>query len=297
VLKNINIIGCGYIGKKVAHFLCEKNIPPRCFVKTKASKKDCDEHGFDSVIFDLDQKGLLLTEENNNRLCNSVIAYFAPPPRAGETDTRMQHFIATLNSLTAPPTKILLISTTGVYGNCDGQWIDETRQVKPQVARAHRRLNAETALQDYCKNNSVALIIFRVAGIYAADKLPLQRINSGEPIVCAQDSGYTNRIHADDLSHFCVEALAENVQSGIYNCCDGQPTTMHDYFTKVADTMHLARPKEISLQQAQQELSAGMLSYLAESKRISNKKLLTHFKTQFEYPNLNVGLSALKNIN
>jgi NAD dependent epimerase/dehydratase family enzyme len=111
--------------------------------------------------------------------------------------------------------------------------------------------------------------------------------------VKAEDSGFTNRIHADDLSAFCLEALTKDIDSGIYNCCDGQPSTMNDYFIKVADALKLSRPKEISLLQARQELSSGMLSYLAESKRISNKKLLNNFMTRFKYPDLDAGLQAL----
>jgi len=125
-------------------------------------------------------------------------------------------------------------------------------------------LSAENQLQQFCHSKNIGFIIFRVPGIYAMDKLPVKRISSGEPIVNANDSGYTNRIHAEDLSAFCVEALTKKINPGIYNCCDGNPSTMNDYFMRVADVLGLDRPKEISLQQAQKELSVGMLSYLAE---------------------------------
>lgn len=290
MLKNIQLIGCGYIGKKIAGLLDPKKNNLTCFVQSETSKEDCRSAGFSCVQFDLDNSDLKLTEEIRSNFENSVIAYLVPPQPKGVSDNRMQYFISILNTLAAPPEKILLISTTGVYGNCHGEWIDEARPANPQVDRARRRLSAETLLQKYCEKNQSQLIIFRVPGIYATDKLPIKRISSGEPIVNAQDSGYTNRIHANDLARFCVEAMVEKVQSGIYNCCDGQPSTMNDYFMKVADAVKLPRPQEISLQQAQQQLSAGMLSYLAESKRISNKKLINNFKTKFNYPNLNAGL-------
>jgi len=271
------------------------------------------------VKFDLDKKTLELDKNTITLFEKSVMVYLVPPPAKGETDSRMQNFIALLSTLNHPPEKILLISTTGVYGNCNGEWIDEQRKENPQVDRARRRCSAESQLKRYCEILQVPLIIFRVPGIYAADKLPLKRISSGEPIVNAHDSGFTNRIHALDLARFCVEGLLENVvttknartesartenagpenagpnnaNAEIFNCCDGHPSTMNDYFMKVADAMKLPRPKEISLQQARQELSAGMLSYLAESKRISNKKLLRHFKTEFKYPDLLAGLKSL----
>ncbi len=292
--KNINIIGCGYIGKKVAEKLSAYNVLLHGFVKSELSKKVCSEAGVTVSRIDLDNTSVNLNTEHSARFANSHIAYFVPPTPKGEVDTRMASFISALNGLPKAPEKIILISTTGVYGDCKGQWIDETFVTRPQAARAHRRLSAETQLTQYCENNKVELIIFRVPGIYAADKLPLKRIASGEPIVRAEDSGYTNRIHAIDLADFCVEALLEDVEAGVYNCCDGAPSTMHDYFTQVADAMNMPRPGEISLQQAQKELSAGMLSYLAESKRISNKKLLTHFKTRLAFPDLEAGLKNLK---
>jgi len=285
-----NIIGCGYIGKKVASQLQQLHQRVQCFVASDASLEACKTQNLNARQFDLDEPGLALSEKNIASFNQSVIAYFAPPPRNGLADTRMENFLAALNQQQLRPQKIVLISTTGIYGDCHGEWIDETRAVNPQADRAHRRLSAEQQLQAYCREHKIDCIIFRVPGIYAVDKLPIKRITSGEPIVRAEDSGYTNRIHADDLTAFCVEALTAPVASGVYNCCDGHPSTMNDYFMRVAEVMSLPRPVEISLQQAQQELSAGMLSYLAESKRISSKKLCEHFKTAFKYPDLTAGL-------
>lgn len=287
---DIHIIGCGYIGKKVASRLIKKNISHLCLVHTAESKSVCADSGLIAKQFDLDKSDLGLSKAEQKNLSGKRIAYFSPPPATGKVDTRMSHFIELLENQSITPEKILLISTTGVYGDCLGEWIDETRLLNPVADRAWRRVNAEEQLKKYCKDKKVPFHIFRVPGIYAADKLPVKRITSGEPIVNAEDSGFTNRIHAEDLAAFCVEALVSNVEPGIYNCCDGHPSTMNDYFMKVADALGKQRPDEISLQQAQKELSPGMLSYLAESKRISNKKLLTNFRTQLMFPDLDAGL-------
>lgn len=287
---DIKIIGCGYIGKKVASNLNKINRKPVCFVKTAHSKSECESLGYKAIRFNLDHESLDLADEIKNGFSKSQIAYFAPPPPAGKIDTRIAHFISALESLDLPPEKIVLISTTGVYGDCHGEWIDESRPLNPQVDRAYRRVDAEEQLKAYCEKAQVSLIVLRVPGIYAEDKLPLKRITSGEPIVNAQDSGFTNRIHAEDLAAFCLEAIVCDVETGVYNCCDGHPSTMNDYFMKVADTLGFDRPVEISMKQAKRELSKGMLSYLAESKRISNKKLLDKFETQLTYPDLEAGL-------
>ncbi|MCW9047018.1 MAG: NAD-dependent epimerase/dehydratase family protein [Gammaproteobacteria bacterium] len=293
MLNNIKIIGCGYIGKKIAGFLKTQGISCHCYVKSESSKETCLAMGYPVTQFNLDKIDLALNNNLLNKFNKSTIAYLAPPQRSGLTDERMENFVTSLKAAHAVPDKVILISTTGVYGNCNGEWIDESCVAQPQAERAFRRLSAETQLIKYCDKNNVQFIVFRVPGIYASDKLPVKRITSGEPIVNAADSGYTNRIHAEDLSAICSEALLENVKPGIYNCCDGQPSTMNDYFIKVAEALNLPRPEEISLLQARQQLSEGMLSYLAESKRISNKKLLKHFKTKLKYPNLTSGLKSL----
>lgn len=289
-----NIIGCGYIGKRIAQRLQRLNQTVKCYVASQASQDACTALGLEVQRFNLDEPGFGLPESSQQDFASSVLMYLVPPPRSGRVDTRMVHFIDYLqaceNNTGQPVQKIVLISTTGIYGDCAGEWIDESRPPNPQADRAYRRLDAETQLQTYCAQHDIDCIILRVPGIYAMDKLPLKRITSGEPIVRAEDSGYTNRIHADDLAAFCVEAMTEPVAAGIYNCCDGNPSTMNDYFLRVAEVMNLPAPPQISLQQAQAELSPGMLSYLAESKRISNEKLRRNFKTEFQYPDLKAGL-------
>lgn len=292
--KTFNIIGCGYIGKRIAQRLQSLNQTVKCYVATRSSQDECVSLGLDVQRFNLDEPALELPESTKQDFASSVVMYLVPPPRSGRLDTRMTHFIDYLQACEKttgqPVQKIVLISTTGIYGDCAGEWIDESRPPNPQADRAYRRLDAETRLQGYCAQHNIDCIIFRVPGIYAMDKLPLKRISSGEPIVRAEDSGYTNRIHADDLAAFCVEAMSEPVATGVYNCCDGNPSTMNDYFLRVAEVMDLPEPPQISLQQAQAELSPGMLSYLAESKRISNEKLRRYFKTEFQYPDLQAGL-------
>jgi len=292
-LRKINIIGCGYIGKKIAHGIPGKAGELRCFINTESSKEKLESSGVLAYQFDLDKQGLALSQEQVQCFSDSRIAYLVAPPRKGLVDTRMSHFINVLESLELPPESLLLISTTGVYGDCKGEWIDESHELNPQAERAIRRVSAEEQLRAYAEKYTVPFTVFRVPGIYAADKLPVKRISSGEPVVRAEDSGFTNRIHADDLAAFCIEALVSDVASGFYNCCDGHPSTMNDYFMKVADALGIERPAEISLQKAKAELSSGMLSYLAESKRISNKKLLDRFKTQLKYPDLQAGLKSV----
>ena len=279
---DILIAGCGYIGKKVARLFRQQALSFRALVHSPSSLQYCQQQQIDAQMVDLDQAQTQI-------LSASTILYTIPPQPGGDTDNRIKRF---LNSLSQAPEKWILISTTGVYGDCNGAWIDESRPPAPQADRARRRLDAETRLQDYAEKHNMQWVILRVAGIYGADKLPLKRIQSGEPILREQDSGYSNRIHADDLADICVSACQSPQMQGIYNCTDGHPSTMNDYFIRIARALNLPEPPQIDMQQAEQQLSAGMLSYLQESKRIRNDRLLKDLGHPLKYPDLQYGLKS-----
>lgn len=281
----ITITGCGHIGKLLAQELLKKNKPVTGLVSSEASLAQCNNSNIPCQIIDLDKP---LTDIN---LSNHRVIYLAPPPPDGRTDTRITHYLRAIEK--QPPEKFVLISTTGVYGDCKGEWIDETTPLNPTADRAYRRSDAEAQAQQFCQRHDIPLVILRVAGIYGPGKIPLARIKSGQPIVNKEDSPFTNRIHTYDLVTICEKALLSANITGIYNVVDGSPGTMYDYFTGVATAMNLPVPPAISLEEAQHQLSEGMLSYMAESRRIDNKKLLTDFELALKYPELQQGLKHI----
>ena len=289
--KKISIIGCGYIGQRLIQLLLSKNLVDAeqisTLVKSINSQKQCVSLGVSSIQFDMDTIAAPLPERL--QIHQSILYYFTPPPAQGSIDSRARQFI---KQLIKPPSKIVLISTTGVYGNCHGQWVDENTALNPGVDRARRRFDAEQQFQSYCRKFNIPLVILRVSGIYGPGKLPLKRIKARTPIVREEDSPFSNRIHTDDLLEICLKAgLSDNIE-GIFNCADGHPTTMYDYFIKVARANKLPEPPVITLQQAKTQLSSGMLSYMAESRRIDNQKLLAEFDLSLKYPDLDKGLAS-----
>lgn len=280
---NMWIIGCGDIGRRVAVLYQKDNISTRGLVHSKGSVLACKQIGVAAHIDDLDAESQL----NEAQFDHAQLFYFAPPPPAGEEDSRLKRF---LGKVKGRPQKIVLISTTGVYGDSSGDWIDESFSVSPVADRAKRRLNAEATLLAWAKKYQKAIVILRVPGIYAVDRLPVQRLKKGLPLVCEKEAPWTNRIHADDLAQVCKQAMALNTPSVIYNVTDGSPSTMTDYFNAVADYSGLPRPPQISMQEAVNTLSKGMVSYLQESRRIRNDKMLNELGIVLKYPNLNAGL-------
>ena len=282
-MQQIWIIGCGDIGLRVAKRINDlyQNVSHRtsALIRTERSVNLCQKQGLNTLIHDLDKaEHLDLTSFEN-----SQVYYFAPPPKTGETDTRLEYFLSQVGKA---PKRIVLISTTGVYGNSHGEWIDENTPVKPQTDRAKRRLSAEQQVQQWAEQFQREYIILRVPGIYAIDRLPLDRLKKQLPVVQSSEAAYTNRIQADDLAEICITAMQSPLTGEIFNVTDGQPGTMVDYFNQIADYAGLDRPPQITLGEAKQKLSKGMLSYAMESRRIRNNKLLNTLGIELKYPTI-----------
>ena len=190
------------------------------------------------------------------------------------------------------PRRFVYISTSGVYGDCAGERVDETRPPRPQTDRAVRRLDAERALSEWGARNRFEVVILRVPGIYAPDRLPTDRIARGIPVLRAEDDVYTNHIHADDLAAIVVAALESPQAAGVYNASDDSATRMGDWFDRVADHAGLARPPRISRAEASQRVPAELLSFMSESRRLSNERMKDELGVRLRYPTVAEGLAS-----
>ena len=288
--QTIIISGCGDIGQRVARRWLANGAKVMGLSRSQANAKILQNAGIEPLHADLDHAETLRTLP----LQGAILYHFAPPPASGDTDPRTRALLGAIQSDTLPSI-VIMISTTAVYGDCAGAWVTEDTPVNPQTARGKRRLDAELALTQWSATYQVPAVILRVPGIYGPGRLPLERIQSGEPILREADAPYTNRIHADDLAMICLRA-AEHGQSGLYNVSDNQPGNMSQYFKAIADAFALPRPPEITREEAEKVLSAGMLSYLKESRRIDNSKLINEWGIRLQYPHLAAGLAAMKRI-
>ena len=284
---DVLIVGCGYVGQRVAREEITRGNRVRALVRSANSANRLSNAGIDSTAIDLDSQPLELPFS----LARKLIYYFAPPPRSGDTDSRLKNF---LNSIPANdlPARVVYISTTGIYGDCGADWVTEQRKPNPQADRARRRLDAEMVLHDWSIKTGVPVVVLRVPGIYGPDKIPLARIRKGTPALKESESAWSNRVHVDDLVQSCLAAMDHPNPLDTYNICDGHPSTMTDYFNRVADAAGLPRPPQISLAQAKREFSNELLSYLSESKRIDNTRMREHLGVSPKYPTLDSGLAA-----
>jgi nucleoside-diphosphate-sugar epimerase len=284
---DVLIVGCGDIGERVAVLERSAGRHVTGLVQSGTSAQRLRAAGIQPITANLDMPASL----RNLPARGALIYYFAPPPEKGVTDPRMETFVSVLDS-SGLPTRVVLISTTGVYGDCRGEWVTEDRPPNPQADRARRRLAAETSLRHWSEKSGVPIVILRVPGIYGRGYLPEARLRAGEPVLREEESPFSNRIHADDLARVCFIAGHHDNPGILYNVSDGHPTTMTDFFYRVADMLGIPRPPAITLEQARQQLGEGMLSYLAESKRIDNRRLREELGVELMYPDLIAGLPS-----
>ncbi|MDT3705846.1 MAG: SDR family oxidoreductase [Thiobacillus sp.] len=210
------------------------------------------------------------------------VFHFAPPPNAGKTDPRTTHLLHALGR--HKPGALVYISTSGVYGDCGGNWVSETRPVAPVNDRAVRRIDAERQLRRWGAALRVQVSILRAPGIYAADRLPLERIRRGTAALVSQDDSYTNHIHADDLARLAWAALFRGRSQRIYHAVDAHPLKMGDWFDNCADAFGLPRPPRVNRAEAEQVLSEALLSFLRESRRLSNARTTRELRLKYRYP-------------
>lgn len=282
------IIGLGYVGYRIVHEELTEGHRVYGLTRSAESSTRAGANGVTAIAGDLDQPESLMALP----LQNALVYYLAPPPQTGIYDTRMTNFLAAASM--GPPSALVYISTTGVYGNTQGAWVTETAPVNPLQDRSRRRHHAETQLSSWAsKNRSCHTAILRVGGIYGPGKLPLARLQKGEPMVDdPAHPSWVNVVHVDDLVTTCRTAARKGPPFAIYNVCDGHPITMMAYFQTIAKLTGLPPPHPVSLEDGKQQLSPEMYSYVAESRRIDTTKLQTELAPSLRYTNLSDGILA-----
>lgn len=279
------ILGCGDVGRRLARHYLAQGQRVLGVVRSEASRRALLEQDIPAVALDLAMADLCTLP-----LVGRRVFHLAPPPGQGIEDRVTRRLVAA-SARQGAPQRLVYISTSGVYGDCAGAWVDETWPVRPNADRSRRRWDAERHLREWRRDAASSLVILRVAGIYGPGRLPLDRIRRSLPLVRESEAPFSNRIHVDDLVQACIAAMERGVDGEVYNVCDGHPSTMTDYFFQVADAAGLPRPPVIAISEMDGQMSAGMQSYMSESRRLSNRKLCDELGVELAYPTLQAGLA------
>lgn len=220
-----------------------------------------------------------------------AVLHCAPPPTSGETDTRTANLLRALASASILPARVVYVSTSGVYGDCHGERVDESRPVAPRTARARRRVDAERRLAAWCAERETALVVLRAPGIYAEERLPLASLHERAPVLRAEDDVYTNHIHADDLARAVVRALEDDAPAGIYNIVDDSELRMGEWMDLVALRYGLPCPPRLARAELARSISPERYSFMTESRRLDNTRMKRVLGLRLRYPTVHEGLA------
>jgi nucleoside-diphosphate-sugar epimerase len=284
--RHVLVAGCGYVGQRLALRLQEQ-FDVTGLVRSAERVAELQRAGIRAIAIDLDRvrPGVAIPE----RLDQEAIVYLTPPPVLGESDLRLDRF---LQLASVPPHTFVYMSTTGVYGDTAGGVVDESSAVQPRTDRARRRVSAEEMTRVWCNERRVRRVVLRVPGIYGPDRLPLERLKHVEPVVREREAGINNRIHVDDLVEACVRSITNPEARGVYNVTDGQPFSSTTFMNLVAKVAGLPPPPTVSMEEAQLTFSPERLSFLNESRRVSNERMLKHLGVVLKYADVEAGIRA-----
>ncbi len=285
--EQILIVGCGDIGRRVARIARKEGASVTGVVRSEQGRQALEKEGITPVVADLNDPEELKALPAEGK----ILFYFAPPPGGGITDPKVRNLCAAIPP-GREPAKIIYISTSGVYGDCGGALVNEETPANPQTTRGRRRLDAEQTLLAWGEERGVPVVILRVTGIYGPGRIPLARIESGDPLLDEAQAPLSNRIHSEDLALVCLAAARKGEAGEIFNVSDGRPSSMTDYFNAVADAAGLPRPRQVSMEEAKKVMSPMMLSYLTESRRLDNTRMLTRLGVKLLHPDLAEGIRS-----
>ncbi len=291
--ERVLVVGCGDVGMRTAALLAGR---VRLLALTSSPQRlpALRSAGITPLQGNLDDSPSLA------RLAGLAtrVLHLAPPPGdpqpQWQRDPRTRALVRALARRT-PVRTLVYGSTSGVYGDCAGEWVNETRATQPHTPRAERRVDAERTVRSWGRRARVTTSVLRIPGIYAPDRVggtPRERLLRGTPVLQASDDVYTNHIHADDLARACHLALWRGLPQRCINVSDDSDLKMGDYFDLAADLYGLARPPRLARDAAQGQLPLVLLSFMSESRRLCNGRLLTELGLRLRYPTVVQGLSG-----
>jgi len=271
------IVGCGDVGLRIVARLSAR-FRIIALTSSPSRRAELRAAGTIPIIANLDDRRSLA----RIAAFGARLIHLAPPPNHGPRDARTRHLV---NAMRGGERRFVYISTTGVYGDRAGAWIDEAAPVAPLNERAVRRVDAERVAR------RAGASVLRVPGIYAHDRLPLERLRAGTPALAPNDDVYTNHIHAEDLARICIAALLRGRHARVYNAVDDSQLKMGEYFDLVADRCDLPRPPRLPRAELKATVSPMMYSFMNESRRLDNARLKRELRVRLSWPTVSAALA------
>jgi nucleoside-diphosphate-sugar epimerase len=284
------IVGCGDVGLRVLKRLRGR---VRVLALSSSPERAPTLRAAGATVL----AGNLDAPESLGRLAGLAdwVLHLAPPPGQGDADPRTAALLHAL-ARSARLQRLVYASTSGVYGDAAGARFDETRAVAPATPRAHRRVDAEARVRLHGRRFGVRASVLRVPGIYALDRAggdPRERVRRAAPLLLPEHDVFTNHIHADDLARACIAALFRGAPQRIYHASDDSQLRMGEHYDAVADAFGLPRAPRLSRESLRAAVSDMQWSFMAESRRLHNRRLKRELRLKLSYDTPAVAWAAV----
>jgi len=291
-MRRLLIIGCGDVMRRALPQLVRRW---RVVALVRSRDPALASLGVTQIEGDLDHPATL---KRLSGISDAVI-HSAPPPAQGSGDPRTGRLIALMQRAKSLPRRLIYISTSGVYGDCGGARVDETRSPAAKSVRAARRVDAERRLRRFGRSagRRCRVSILRAPGIYAGDRLPLERLQRGLPLMLHGEDSHTNHIHAEDLGRACIAALARGGANRAYNVNDDSALAMGEWFDLLADSFALPRAPRLPRADVERLVPAMQWSFMSESRRLVNARMKRELRLRLRYPTVGAGIAAARAAN
>jgi len=240
---------------------------------------------FNSYKFENDK----FDEEINLKIKEADYILISIPPTFGK-DIVIKNFKDFLKKTNAK--WITYLSATSVYGDHNGEWVDERSETKPSTLNGKNRLKAEKDWQVFSKENNLPLQIFRLSGIYSKQNNILKRLKTGQAKIIKKEKHFFSRIHVEDIANILFISLKKFKTNEIFNISDDRPASQEEVAVYGSSLLKINKPDPLKIE----DLEEGMLKdFYKESKKVDNKKIKNFFNYQFIYPSYKEGLDNIVN--
>ena len=286
-MNNLNIFCFGF-GQVAKNLIKKLNIEKFNYNLTVTSRQKTSEKKFDKIIFNsLQFDGDNFDHKIIEELKKSTHILISTPPNAEESI--IKNFAKTMESNSL--LKWLgYLSSTGVYGNHNGRWVDENTFTDPTSENGKKRLRAEQRL----KNLNIPLIIFRLSGIYSNENNVLNRLKKNTARIVEKENQIFSRVHVEDIANILLNSFSlKNILKGeVFNISDNHPCSYKELVEYGCKLLKVNKPKTISFE----ELSDNSLKdFYKDSKKVSNEKMKEFFKYTLKFPTYVEGLNYIRN--
>ena len=287
-MQQLLILGCGYVGTRLAKACLRKNISVFATTRREKHADSLKKLGIKPLLVATPCDIPVNILQQTTLLVDSI-------PLTRHADDMSASQLEWLANIAPKLTQLQwagYLSTTGVYGDADGAWVNESHPCNPSSSRGIGRRQAEQAWL----NANLPAEIFRLAGIYGPERNLIERLKAGDyKAVQWNPPHYSSRIHVDDIIAALLAAMQSPSPARIINLADDLPLPHADYVQRLAALLKLPKPIILNPEEGKEQLSATALSFFSDNKRISNQRLHDELLPQLIYPTFEQGIAAILN--